>query len=64
MRPVTPDGLPYVGRFKQVPNLIAATGHAMLGISLSAVTGKLVDEIISGNKSSHDLKFLNPNRFD
>jgi len=64
MRPVTPDGMPYVGRFRQFPNLIAATGHAMLGISLSAVTGKLVAEIVAGTKPSHDLTLLNPNRFD
>ncbi len=64
LRPVTPDGMPYVGRFRQFPNLIAATGHAMLGISLAAVTGKLVSEIVGGDKPSHDLTLLNPNRFD
>jgi D-amino-acid dehydrogenase len=64
MRPVTPDGLPYVGRYREFPNLIAATGHAMLGISLSAVTGKLVSEIVAGTKPSHDLALLNPNRYD
>lgn len=64
MRPVTPDGLPYVGRFRQYPNLIAATGHAMLGISLSAVTGKIVEEIVFRKKSSHDLTLLNPNRYN
>ena len=64
LRPVTPDGMPYVGRFKQYSNLIAATGHAMLGISLSAVTGKLVAEIVSEQKPSHDMTVLNPNRFD
>ncbi len=64
MRPVTPDGMAYIGRFKQYSNLIAATGHAMLGISLSAVTGKLVSEIATGQKPSHDLTLLNPNRFD
>ncbi len=64
LRPVTPDGMPYIGRFKQYSNLIAATGHAMLGISLSAVTGKLVAEIVAGQKPSHDLSLLNPNRFD
>jgi D-amino-acid dehydrogenase len=64
MRPVTPDGLPYIGRFKQFGNLIAATGHAMLGISLAAVTGKLVSEIISNQKPSHDLELVNPNRYD
>jgi D-amino-acid dehydrogenase len=64
MRPVTPDGLPYVGRFRQYSNLIAATGHAMLGISLSAVTGKLVAQIVAGQKPSHDLTLLNPHRYD
>lgn len=64
MRPVTPDGLPYVGRFRQFPNLIAATGHAMLGISLSAVTGKLVAEIALGKRPSHDLTLIDPNRYD
>ncbi|HEY6951542.1 MAG TPA: FAD-dependent oxidoreductase [Bacteroidota bacterium] len=64
LRPVTPDGMPYVGRFRQYPNLIAATGHAMLGISLSAVTGKLISEIVAGRSPSHDLTLLNPNRFD
>ncbi len=64
MRPVTPDGLPYVGRYSEFPNLIAATGHAMLGISLSAVTGKLVEEIVSGKQPSHDLTLLDPNRYD
>jgi D-amino-acid dehydrogenase len=64
LRPVTPDGMPYIGRFRQFPNLIAATGHAMLGISLAAVTGKLVSEVVAGQKPSHDLTLLDPNRFD
>jgi D-amino-acid dehydrogenase len=63
MRPVTPDGLPYVGRFAAVPNLIAATGHAMVGISLGAVTGKLVSEIVCGESSGRDLALLSPDRF-
>lgn len=64
MRPVTPDGMPYIGRYTEFRNLIAATGHAMLGIALSAVTGKLVEEIVSGRKPSHDLTLLDPNRYD
>lgn len=63
LRPVSPDGLPYIGRFRDVPNLIAATGHAMLGISLSAVTGKLISEIVSGKTPSLDLTLLAPDRF-
>jgi D-amino-acid dehydrogenase len=64
LRPITPDGLPYIGRFEQFPNLIAAAGHAMLGISLATVTGKLLAEIAGGQKPSHDLTLLRPNRYD
>jgi D-amino-acid dehydrogenase len=64
LRPVTPDGMPYVGRMRQYRNLTVATGHAMVGISLCAVTGKIVSEVVSGKPSSHDLTLLNPNRFD
>jgi D-amino-acid dehydrogenase len=64
LRPVTPDGLPYIGRFRQFPNLIAATGHAMLGISLATVTGKLVTEIVEGRTPSHNTTLLDPNRYD
>jgi D-amino-acid dehydrogenase len=63
LRPCSPDGMPYVGRFARYTNLTAATGHAMMGLSLAPVTGKLVAEIISGEKPSHDLTLLNPDRF-
>lgn len=63
LRPVSPDGVPYIGRFSKCPNLIAATGHAMIGISLAPVTGKLVSEIVAGKKPSIDLSLLNPERF-
>lgn len=50
MRPVSPDGLPYIGRCPEIHNLTFATGHAMMGWSLGPVTGKLVAEIIDGKK--------------
>lgn len=46
-RSVSPDGLPYIGRFRKNSNLVAATGHAMIGLSLGPVTGRLVAEILS-----------------
>jgi len=64
LRPVTPDGFPYLGRFTQIPNLIAATGHAMLGISLATVTGKVVSDIVQNRPADVDLTLLNPNRYD
>jgi D-amino-acid dehydrogenase len=49
-RPCTPSGMPIIARDKKIGNVIFATGHAMMGLSLAPATGKLVTEIIS-NKS-------------
>ena len=38
-RPVTPDGLPVIGRVPGRDRVILATGHCMLGLSLGPVTG-------------------------
>ena len=46
MRPVTSDGLPLIGRSRTLPNLLMATGHGMLGITQSAVTGHLICDLI------------------
>lgn len=62
-RPVSPDGLPYLGRFGQARNLIAACGHAMLGVTLAPITGLAVAEIVAGKKPSVDLSLTNPDRF-
>ncbi|MGB8341443.1 MAG: FAD-dependent oxidoreductase [Chthoniobacterales bacterium] len=62
-RPVSPDGLPYIGRFAQPSNLTAACGHAMLGVTLAPITGLLVAETLVGRKPSIDLTLLNPDRF-
>jgi len=63
-RPCTPDGLPYIGRFSTINNLTIATGHAMLGMTLAPVTGKLISELIIENRPSFDLQPLNPERFN
>jgi len=62
LRPVSPDGLPYIGKPKNLSNLTVATGHAMMGWSLGPATGKLVTEIISGIKTSMDISPFNPLR--
>lgn len=64
LRPCSPDGLPYIGRTSKVRNLIVATGHSMLGISLGPGTGKLVAEIVNEEKGSISLQAYNPLRFD
>jgi D-amino-acid dehydrogenase len=63
LRPCSPDGLPYVGRTTRFSNLCLATGHAMLGLSLGPITGKIAAEIISGETPSIDITLLNPDRY-
>ena len=62
LRPVSPDGLPYIGRSGKINNLIFATGHAMMGWSLGPATGKLVSEIIDNKKTSMAITAFDPNR--
>ena len=62
LRPVSPDGLPYIGRMNRIKNLVMATGHSMMGWSLGPATGKLISEIISERKPTLDIAPYNPNR--
>jgi D-amino-acid dehydrogenase len=63
LRPCTPDGLPIVGRPAHPTNLILATGHAMIGVSLGPITGKLVAALATGAPPEIDLALLRPERF-
>jgi len=63
LRPVTPDGLPYIGRHSKYRNLVLAGGHAMLGLSLAAGTGKLIEEIVGSKKTSIDMASFAVERF-
>ena len=47
-RPMTPDGLPYIGRVPALANAFLAAGHGMLGVSLAPATGRLLAEIVTG----------------
>ncbi|SHJ29624.1 NAD(P)/FAD-dependent oxidoreductase [Aquimarina spongiae] len=62
LRPVSPDGLPYIGKSSKCNNLTIATGHAMMGWSMGSATGKLVSELISDKKPSLDLDVYHPDR--
>ena len=63
LRPCSPDGLPFIGPFPKVPNLIAATGHAMLGITLAPITGRLVADLVTGRRPSLNMDLISPDRF-
>ena len=63
LRPCSPDGLPYLGRTRAAENLIVATGHAMMGLSLAPVTGEIAAQIADGEPPRFDLRLLAPDRF-
>ncbi len=63
LRPLTPDGLPYIGHHSKYSNLVIAGGHAMLGLSLAAATGKLVEELVAKKKTTIEVKAFAPERF-
>jgi len=62
-RPCSADGLPYIGRAKKWDNVVVATGHAMLGLSLGAGTGKIVGEILNEHPLSMNIEPFMVERF-
>ena len=64
LRPVSADGLPYIGKPKHISNLTVATGHGMMGVSLGPVTGKFVSAIVAGQTPEIDISNLAPDRFN
>ncbi len=63
-RPCSADGLPYIGRLKKYNNVVVATGHSMLGLSLGAGTGKLVSEILNNQTPEMDIRPFEVERFN
>jgi len=63
LRPVTPDGLPYIGKSEKLNNVIFAGGHAMLGVSMGTGTGKLVSQLIGNKKTEIDIRAFDIRRF-
>lgn len=61
-RPCTPDGLPCIGPMKKGSAVIIAAGHAMMGLSLAPVTGRIVSDILQ-NKQGKPHNKLDPYRF-
>ncbi|WP_256840586.1 FAD-dependent oxidoreductase [Ornithinimicrobium faecis] len=65
MRPLTPDGLPIIGRLNTAPNAYIASGHGMLGLTLAPATAELVTTMVTGQEPvDHRLaRNLSPERF-
>ena len=63
LRPCSPDGLPYIGRTSKIANLYIAAGHAMMGVSLGPVTGRIVADLVAGERPEFDMALLSPDRY-
>jgi D-amino-acid dehydrogenase len=63
LRPLSPDGLPYLGRTARYSNVLVAAGHAMLGISLAPISGKRIADLIAGDPPHPDSELLSPDRY-
>lgn len=63
LRPMTPDGLPIIGRSSERSDVLIATGHAMLGVSLAPPTGLLIAEMAAGEAASVHISSLAADRF-
>ncbi len=62
LRPCSPDGLPYLGRSHRCKNLVVATGHAMMGLSLAPITGRLTSQLVARTPLDIDISLLSPDR--
>jgi D-amino-acid dehydrogenase len=64
LRPCSPDGLPYIGRSKRFENLLIATGHGMMGVSLGPGTGCVIADLINEVRPEVGIAEMDPARFD
>jgi D-amino-acid dehydrogenase len=62
-RPCTPDMMPIIGPAPRHPNLWFAFGHAHHGFTLGPVTGRLIGEMICGEKPFVDPEPYRADRF-
>ncbi|MDO4545547.1 MAG: FAD-binding oxidoreductase [Bacillota bacterium] len=63
LRPWVPDHLPIVSAVEEVPGFYIAAGHEGDGISLSAITGKMVSQIVTGEETDFNIDKLKFSRF-
>jgi len=62
-RPMCVDEIPLIGPVKRWNNLMLATGHGMLGVSMSAATAELVASLLANEKPVLDAAAYSPARF-
>ena len=63
MRPMTPDGLPVIGPVPGFANLLVASGHAMLGLTLAPATAEALADLLTTGRPPEVLRPFDPSRF-
>ncbi len=62
-RPSLPDSLPVLGYSTRTNNVLYAFGHQHLGMTLGAITGLIISDLVSGRKPAVDLAPYRADRF-
>jgi len=63
-RPSLPDSLPVIGQAPNHENIFLALGHQHLGLTQGAITGKLIGQIITKQKTDIDIRPFCISRFN
>ena len=61
-RPMSADGLPFMGRPKRWRNVVVGAGHGMFGLTLAPPSGVAIAELIMTGRSSTDISAFDPDR--
>lgn len=61
-RPMSADGLPFMGRPKRWRNVVVGAGHGMFGLTLAPPSGVAIAELIMTGRSSSDIRAFDPDR--
>lgn len=62
-RPLCPDTIPVIDRAPAHPNVLIATGHGQLGVTLGATTGRLIADLAAGRTPEVDIAPYRATRF-
>ena len=62
-RPTLTDSLPVIGESQKCKNLYYAFGHQHLGLSLGAITGKVILSLIENQSTNLNIDSFSPYRF-
>jgi D-amino-acid dehydrogenase len=62
-RPMSRDDIPLIGPAPGQPHLWLATGHGMMGVGMSAGTGRMLADMMAGRRPEVDPAAFAPGRF-